>query len=182
MSAPEIERVSDHCWVVQWEDTFAQLWGTRTDAEDARRVLALAERFVAARSAPRLALVYIEADSAPPDGAARGELGRLAALFRGHSTAIAYVYTGSGFRAAAIRSVMGAILLVGSLQSGSSVTPRTFAGPVPALAFLASRLPAGHPVRADRRLAIFEGVLRDFRDRPAASRGSSMPVAGLDRR
>lgn len=168
--------------MVRWEDTFIQLWGARTEAEDARRVYPLAERFLSSTAGPTLALVYIEADSAAPDAPARAELARLASLFRSRAAAIAYIYAGTGFKAAAIRSVMGAILLVGSLQSGTSTTPRTFAGPMPALAWMAARLPSKHPVRSDQRLATVESVLRGFRERAGAPRSATGRYPTLDGR
>lgn len=169
---PIIKQLSMQCWVATWEDTLVQLWGAQTEAPMVREVRVLAEQYFARRPGPRLGLVFIEPDAEPPDARARSELKALGKLFESNLTAMTYVYAGSGFRAAAIRSVMATILFVNSLPMRLAV--KTFARPEEACTWLANQLPAEAqaPTSVDRARAVVD-LIDQFRGRP---RPSSMGV------
>jgi hypothetical protein len=167
LSPLTIEKLGPECWVGTWEDTFMQCWGARTDGESVAQVRLRARRFCAEREGARGGLVYLQADSRPPDATARRELSELARELEGRLGAIAYVYSGTGFRAAAIRSVMGALLYVGSLSTRLST--RTFAEPGAAAHWLASKMPMVPRCDPGERLRQFERLLAEFNARGASA-------------
>lgn len=101
-------------------------------------------------------LVVLEPDASPPDSNARRKLDELAELLMSRSTCLAYVYQGSGFRAAAIRGVMVALTLLGRRR----VPTRIFATIPPALAFMTEHLSDtkafGTPVERERAVAFVQ--------------------------
>ena len=163
---PSIKQLSPHCWVATWEDTLVQLWGIRTEAATVREVRAFANQYFERRPGPRLGVVFIEADSEPPDARARSELKSLGQLFESNLSAMAYVYGGTGFRATAIRSVMAAILFVNSLPMRLSV--KTFSKPTDACEWLGSKVPYNEALNSLDRTNGLSDILRRFaaRERP----------------
>lgn len=109
----EVIDVDDEHLVGSYSAVLVLMWGARTMPDKLARVLAQARAFVENR--PRIAVVVVvERDSELPGKEARRKLEELAALLLGKTVATVYVYEGTGFRAAATRTLMTALMLVGN--------------------------------------------------------------------
>ncbi len=109
---PEILAVdADHC-IAQWKNLIVQCW-RQTPVSAVDDNIRQVTRVFAAGAKPFAVLVIMDPDSPPPGSAARKRLDALADRMKDHCVCAAYVFEGTGFKAAAMRGVMMALMLVG---------------------------------------------------------------------
>jgi len=123
-----------HC-LAAWRGLVVQCWNeTRAAAVEDNTARARARR-VADRG-PIACFVILEPDAPPPDAPARKALERLADVLFDRCACCAYVYQGTGFRAAAVRGVMLAL----SMVKRSAVPTKICSSVTEALDFMAPLL------------------------------------------
>src|SRR5258706_380936 len=114
-TAPTVfERDGEHL-VGAWNTLFVQFWGSHTRAPAVRNIQGYLTEFLSTHD--RIcAIVVIDSRQQVPDKATRAELNKLASLFADKTVCLAYVYEGTGFKAASVRAIMVALTLVRQWQ------------------------------------------------------------------
>jgi hypothetical protein len=108
----EVIDVDDEHLVGSYSALLVLMWGARTLPEKLAGVIVQAREF-AERWSRIAVMVVIEPDSEIPGKEARKKLEEIAELLLGKTIATVYVFEGTGFRAAATRTLMTALMLVG---------------------------------------------------------------------